>query len=437
MQNKLLAILLVAACGDSTPALTPDAPPPPPPDSPPPPVDLCDQTPSDLRTDLPWFGDNRATLQAWLDSAGCKSATYDKAHKPVALWDWDNTISKNDFGDAITYWFVANGKVLQPPNQDWHQTNPFLTDAAATALSTACGTTVAAGQPLPTNTSAYASCADEILWIYDNEETRAHAPAFGGANARRNEPDFAWTPQLMAGYTHAEIQAFTSTMLTQMLGAAPDTTQTIGTTTGENGWLRIYDQQKDLIHAAQTRGYDVWIITASPQDVIGTAAAMVGVPFDHVIGIRSMTDGAGKLLYTFEGCGPYADGQTQMIPYIQGKRCYVNKVAFGDTTATAIERRLEGQRQVFASGDSDSDVEFLRDAKYKLSINRNKGDLMCHAYNNEHDTWRVQPMFIEPKAAKATAYGCATAFVDEAGVAGASRDEGGNVIADQSDTAHP
>src|SRR5712675_51552 len=126
MQNKLisLVLLLAAACGgDNKVPLTPDAPPPPP-DSPPPPVDLCDQTPSDLRTDLVWYGDNRATLQGWLDSAGCKSATYDKAHKPIALWDWDNTISKNDFGDGITYWFVANGKVLQPPNQDWHQTNP-------------------------------------------------------------------------------------------------------------------------------------------------------------------------------------------------------------------------------------------------------------------------------------------------------------------------
>jgi phosphoserine phosphatase len=437
MTKSLLAMLLLsAACSsDNKKPPTPDSPEPPPIDAPNPPPNPCDTTPTHLRTDLAWYGNNAATLEGWLDSAGCQSAGYDKAHKPVALWDWDNTISKNDFGDAITYYFVANGLVLQPPAQDWHNTNKWLTDAAATELATACGTTVPAGQPLPTNTSAYAACADDILYIYDNETTKGGQPAFNEGNQRRLEPDFAWTPQLMAGYTHAEVQGFTTQMLTTMLAAAQDATQTIGTTT-ENGWLRIYDQQKDLIHAAQTRGYDVWIITASPQDVIGTAAQMVGVPFDHVIGIRSMVDGAGKLTYSFEGCGDVPDNQQDVIPYIQGKRCFVNKIAFRDT-ATPWIRRPDGQRQIFASGDSDSDVEFLRDARYKLAINRNKGDLMCHAYNNEHDSWRINPMFIEPKAARATAYACSTAFTDEKGAAGPSRDEGGNVIPDQSDSVHP
>jgi hypothetical protein len=438
MQNKVISLLLLAAaCGSdaTTPPPKPDAPEVTP-DAPPPPVDLCDQTPSDLRTDLAWYGDNRATLQAWLDTAGCKSATYDKTHKPIALWDWDNTISKNDFGDAITYYMVANGKVLQPPNQDWQQTSPFLTADAVSALTTACGTTVAAGQPLPTNTTAYANCADEILFIYDNATTRGGLAAFAPGNFRRNVPDFAWTPQLMAGYTHAELQQFTLAAVTPMLAATEGATQTIGTTV-ENGWLRIYDQQKDLIHAAQTRGYDVWIITASPQDTIGAVAPMVGVAYDHVVGIRSMLDANSKTTYKFEGCGPYPDNQTDVIPNIQGKRCFINRFVFGDTTPTAIERRPDGQRQVFASADTDADLEFLRDAKYKLVINRNKSDVMCHAYYNEHDTWRVQPMFIEPKAAKTSAYACGTAFVDELGVAGPSRDEGGNLIPDQTDSVHP
>jgi phosphoserine phosphatase len=426
----------IAACGSSDGnKVTPDAPviADAAPDAPP--ANACATTPTQLRTDLPWFGDNRATLTTWLDSVGCQSPTYDKNHKPVATWDWDNTISKNDFGDAITYWFIAKGKVLQPTAQNWRNSNPYFTDAAVTALTTACGTTIAAGSAFPVPTATNHDCADEMLSIYDNENTRAGAPAFNAANARRYEPAFAWTPQLLAGYTHAEIQTEVHAMLTQELGAAMDSTQTIGTTV-ENGWLRIYDQQKDLIAAAQSRGIDVWIITASPQDVIGTAAQMVGVPFDHVIGIRSMTDAGGKLLTTFEGCGTYPDGQTSIIPYIQGKRCFINKVVFGETTNALLRR--DGQRQVFAAGDSDSDVEFLRDAKYKLVINRNKADLMCHAYYDENDTWRANPMFIEPKAAKATAYACSTtAFTDEAGAAQPTRDEGGNIIPDQNDTVHP
>ncbi len=67
---------------------------------------------------------------------------------------------KNDFGDAITFYRIANGKVRQPPNQDWKQTSVYLTDAAATALITACGTTVAAGDPLPVSNPTY---VDEML----------------------------------------------------------------------------------------------------------------------------------------------------------------------------------------------------------------------------------------------------------------------------------
>jgi len=431
MQNKLIlaTLLAAAACSsDSQPDVQPDAG-----------VLLrgadtaltskCDGQPTDLRTDLAWDGSNRQTLTAWLDEAGCKSPAFDKTHRPVALWDWDNTISKNDFGDAITYWFISHGKVLQPAGQDWHNSSAYLTDAAVAALAAACGTTVPAGQPFPAPTATNHDCADEMLSIYDNETTRAGAVAWKQGNQRRLEPAFAWTPQLMAGYTHAEVQAETTAMLAVELAAAQDATQVIGTTT-ENGWLRVYDQQKDLIQAAQSRGYDVYIITASPQDVIQTAATMVNVPADHVIGIRSKTDGSGKLTTSFEGCGEVPDGG-DLIPYIQGKRCYVNKIVRGDTGAVSFERSLD--RPWFAAGDSDSDVEFVRDAHYKLAINRNKADLMCHALYNERGTWAYNAMFIEPKAKKTSAYACNTAFVDEAGVAGQTRDEGGNPIPPQTE----
>lgn len=439
MSNKHFSLLLlIAACGDGAPASPDAAINPPQPDAPTVQQTACQQlglTPAALRTDLAWYGNNRADLQAWIDAGGCTSPTFDPAHKPIATFDWDNTISKQDFGDAMTYWFIANAKVLQPPGKDWHATSAYLSDAAATALSTACGTTVAAGDPLPTNTNT--ACADEIVSIYDNEVTRGGAPAFNAVNLRRMEAAFAWTPQLMAGYTHAQVQAFTQTGITAMLNAAIDTTQTIGTTTGENGWLRINEQQKDLIHVLQSSGFDVWIITASPQDVIGAMApSLVNVPFDHVVGIRSMTDSASKLTYAFEGCGSVPDNQMELIPTIQGKRCYINKVIYGETT-NAFQRRPDGQRQYFASADTDSDVEFLRDAKYKLVINRNKSDMMCHAYYNENDSWRVNPMFIEPKPAHAP-YPCSTtAFTTETGASEPTRDEGGNIIPDQADAVHP
>jgi hypothetical protein len=382
-----------------------------------------------LRTDLAWAGTNRADLDAWLAAKGCKSAGYNKAKKPVALFDWDNTVSKNDFGDAITFYMIKEGLVLQPPSQDWKQTSAYMTDAGAAALTAACGTDVLAGQPLPTNTDT--DCANEMLSMYIDNVTTGGQTAFSGHDYRRMEPTYAWTAQLMAGYTDAEVAQFATAAIAPQLIAAQGTTQVIGTRT-VNGWLRIYDQSKDLIDVAKSHGYDVWVITASPQPVIAAFAPSVGIAADHVIGIRSWLDSAGKRTYSFHGCGTVADNNQSMISYIQGKRCWVNKVIWGDNTATAMLRRPDGERQVFGAGDSDTDIEFLRDATYRLVIDRNKTEIMCHGFYNANDTWRVNPMFIAPRAKKTSPYPCSTTgFKTEGGAGIPLRDDANNVIPDQ------
>jgi len=389
--------------------------------------------PLQMRNDLPWFGSNSTTLTTWLDSRGCEkdpSFSADPDLRPVALFDWDNTILKNDIGDAITFHLLLHDKVLQPPSQDWTKTSGYMTAEGAAALTAACGTTVAAGKPLPTSTNT--ACANEILSMYVDNLTTGGAPGFAGHDYRRMEPTYAWTAQLMAGYTHAQIEQMTLDAAGPQLEAAMGTTQVVGSRT-VNGWLRIYPQIVELIKLARSRGYDVWIITASPQDVVRAVSRLAGIEPDHVIGIRSMTDAAGKLTYAFEGCGPVADGNQSLISYIEGKRCWVNKVVFGDKTATAMDRRRD-PRQVFAAGDSDTDIEFLRDSVYKLAINRNKKELMCFAYRNEGKSWLINPMFIEPKAKQATFYPCSTTACKASdGSAGPCRDESGAVIPDQAD----
>ena len=93
---------------------------------------LC--LPSTLRADLPWHGNNRATLTTWLDSLGCASEGYKHNKPPVALFDWDNTVLKNDIGDGITFYLIKNAKVLQPPGQDWGRTSPYMTAAAPASV---------------------------------------------------------------------------------------------------------------------------------------------------------------------------------------------------------------------------------------------------------------------------------------------------------------
>src|SRR5438067_4617735 len=111
MQKPTLAftfLVTFTGCGDNPQLAAPDAPTVQI-DAPAAKPNLCKQLglePATMRADLAWYGNNRGDLTAWADSLGCASAGFDAAKRPVAMFDWDNTISKNDFGDAITYYFV-------------------------------------------------------------------------------------------------------------------------------------------------------------------------------------------------------------------------------------------------------------------------------------------------------------------------------------------
>ena len=397
----------------------------------------------DLDSKLVWYGKNREALDAMIDERGVNGAGYDPAHKPVAAFDWDNTTIKNDIGDLTTFWLLAHDKILQPPGKSWTLTSPFLTSDGAAALTAACGALAAPGQPLPTSTNA--ACADEILSLYVNGATTGAKAAFLAWNYRTMEPTYAWAAQLTAGYTPKEVAAFAQQALDAALSAPLDATQKVGTQT-VNAYARVYDQISNLIDVLQKNGFDVWVVSASPQPFVEPFAAKVNVAADHVLGIRALLDGAGKLTYNLQGCGAVPDGTNDgagkfmgnsLITYIDGKRCWINKVIFGDKTAKAAEQSPDPKLRIaFAAGDSDTDVSFLRDATaMKLVLNRNKKELMCNAYGNYGKKWLINPMFISPKAQLATPYSCSiNACKDKNGVGGPCVDEGGMPIPDQQDT---
>lgn len=382
-----------------------------------------------------WYGDNQARLQQLIDEYGKCNPYRPSRNKPVAVFDWDNTVVKNDVGDATMYWLLRNGKIRQPAKGDWTTTSRYLTPAAAKALAEACGTLAKPGAPLPTGTPGGVGCADELLAVYGTAATRSAAPAFADWDHRTIEPAYAWLPQLMQGWTAREIRGFAAAAQSENLAAPVDAKQQVGSTTA-TGWVRYYDQQKDLISGLQKAGFDVWISSASPQPVVEVWAKGVGVDPSHVIGIRNTTTGGGKFTSHLQGCGSVKDGEDTMITYVDGKRCWINKQVFGVRGAAAEKVQPAARRQVFAAGDSDTDVTFLRDAtSLRLVVNRNKNELMCRAYDNSDGKWIVNPMFIQPKKQKAAAYPCATTgFTGRDGTAGPVLRGDTSVIPDQTDT---
>ncbi|MFJ9446807.1 haloacid dehalogenase-like hydrolase [Kitasatospora sp. NPDC101235] len=383
-----------------------------------------------LAADPGWYGDNRAALQDFIDAAG--PCTRPGGH-PLAVFDWDNTLVRNDTGDATLVWMLRNSKVRQPERKDWSTTSRYLTPAAADALSTACADAAAAGQPLLTAVDT--RCADEILSVYLDAATTDHQAAFGNYDHRRIEPALAWAAQLLAGYTPDEVLAFARQARDESLAAPQGSTQTVGTRQ-VSAWVRYYGQMADLVDVLRRAGFDVRVVSASAEPVARVWAGALGIAADKVIGIRNQVGAAGELTPHLVDCGG-ADADT-VITYIEGKRCFINQEVLGISGTAAFEQAPAGRRQAFAAGDSTTDLVFVGDATgLRLTINRHMQELMCHAYDNEDGHWLVNPMFIEPLPARATRYPClTTAYTRSAGSAGPVLDSRGRVIPDQADTVH-
>jgi phosphoserine phosphatase len=171
--------------------------------------------------------------------------------------------------------------------------------------------------------------------VYSDGETRVGATAFDGYDHRRMEPAYAWAAQLLAGYHRSEVQGFAARARAESLANPIDAEQRVGTTEVTT-WARYYDQQRDLIATLRRAGFDVWIVSASPEYVVETWALGVGIGPERVVGIRTLRDRQRRLTYDLAGCGDVADGENTLIPYIDGKRCWVNTAIFGVTGAAAL-----------------------------------------------------------------------------------------------------
>ncbi|MFJ4898794.1 haloacid dehalogenase-like hydrolase [Streptomyces sp. NPDC088727] len=385
-----------------------------------------------LSDGLPWYGDNRARLQRVIDERGsCRGRG---GPRPVAAFDWDNTITKNDVTDATISWSLRHDKILRPAR--WKDTSKWLTDTADKALTEACGTEVEVGAPLPTSTDA--RCADEILQIREDGTTMSGEAAFAGEwNHRRTVPQYAWVPQLFAGHTVPELRAYTAAARTEALAAPVGATRTVGTHVLP-AYVRYYEQQRDLVRTLQRAGFDVWIVSAGSEPVTEVWSRGIGIDRAHTVAIRSVLDRKGRITTRNEGCGGTGVTEGEAIPYIDGKRCWINQEIYGIKGRAAWHRQAPDRRITLGGGDADTDVTFVGDATgAHLVLNRNKNEVMCRAYDNADGRWVVNPMFIEPLPRRTTAYPCATAAHTEPdGGFGPVRRGDGSVVPDQRDTVY-
>lgn len=114
----------------------------------------------------------------------------------------------------------------------------------------------------------------------------------------------------------------------------------------EKSGAHVFESQKKMISWLQNQGIEVFIVTASIQWAVEPAAHLVGVDFDHVLGIQTKIDKDGKV--TEEQFGP--------ITWRQGK-------------AEALLERTQGVAPVFCAGNTLGDISLIEtSAGAKLAI---------------------------------------------------------------------
>ncbi len=381
-----------------------------------------------------WYGDNARLIQRAIDKKGRCSWPGGRAPqvKPYAVFDWDNTVIKNDISDQTIFWMLRNDKILQPPGRNWHNTSRYMTVEGAAGLRKACGSLARPGQPLPTSTNV--ACADELLSVRKTQKTTDGKEVFAGANERYMEASYAWVAQILQGYTPAQVRSIASKARTEALNAPIGTTQQVGSHM-ETGWIRYYPEMRDLIRTLKRAGITPWVVSASPKEFADVWGPGVGIDSAHTLGIMQLKR-QGKLTGHLKGCGGLPDGSDAIMTYIDGKRCFINQEILGVNGPRALRPMPALLRPTVAGGDATTDISMVKDATgVHVVLNRNRAELMCVAYDNEDGRWAVNPMFIQPLPKLPGLYPCSTtAYTDASGNPGPVRRADGSIIPDQEDT---
>ncbi len=378
-----------------------------------------------------WPAPAAATINAYIAGHGAAARGYDPRRPPVAVFDWDNTVIYNDIGAATVRWMIEHGLVRQPPDADWARTSRYLTEAAAQALAAACGADVPPGERLPTDTDA--DCARALLGLYDGGELPAGAPAFAGYDHRRLRGTTSWQQVLLTGYTPDEARAIAASVLEAHLGAPLGATRTVGGVEVA-GSIRVQEPVRRLITVLQANGFDIWVVSASPQPVVEAAASLVGVEPDRVIGIRAVLDADGRYSYDLQGCGDVATGENSVLTYIEGKRCWINQVIYGLEGREAFRAQREPSlRPAIVAGDATTDVDMLRDATgLRIVFDRHYDELMCYALAGEGAPWVTVDPFVVAPAPRETPYPCSSsACLARDGSRGPCLSDSGALLPDQ------
>ncbi|MDN0085669.1 HAD family hydrolase [Crenobacter sp. SG2305] len=318
-----------------------------------------------------WSPLNAKRIQAVIDEYGVKSKGYRANKRPYAVFDWDNTCIMNDCEEALLMYQINHLQYKLTPDEFaevmWKDVpkGPFMKD-----YSTVDGKQV-------TMEDLAADVEADYRWLHANYKGLAGDKSLEEIQASDQFKDFRaklyfmydaicdtypveigykWIIYFYKNMTTAELQAMAEASNNQDLGdglrkvkyESPKTLPGKAGVVADTHFhgIRIHEEIRALMHALRANGIDVYVSTASIDDVVRVFAGHpnygYGVPPENVIGLRlEMQD--GKYVSSYKAGWHFNWGPGKTVG-IQNE--LVSKKGYGP---------------VLLAGDSDGDAWMLRD----------------------------------------------------------------------------
>lgn len=332
-----------------------------------------------------WSPRNRQLIADLIASHGNTAPGYKASRRPYAVFDWDNTSIMNDCEEALlmhqinTLSFRLTPAEFSAIIRQNVPPGPFTADfknaaGAVVDLESICADLDAdyaflhanfkgfAGSKTLEEISATAQFLDfraKLYYLYEavNDTHGVHV-------------GYPWVIYFFANMSVAEVKALTEASNDAALGAALSKTRYTSPVAqaGKAGvvsvthfhGIRLCTEIGGLMDAFRAHGIDVYVSTASLEDVVAVFAGLpkygYNVPAQNVLGLRLERD-----------------GEIYKNAYLKGW-----PLNWGPGKTEVIKRELSGQKgygPIFVAGDSDGDYDMLRDfpdTRLGMIVNRMK-----------------------------------------------------------------
>ncbi|MCX5797611.1 MAG: hypothetical protein NTY77_19140 [Elusimicrobia bacterium] len=306
-----------------------------------------------------WLPENKARLERLIREHGRGAPGYDPKRPPLATFDWDNTMIRNDIGEAVFYRAIKElAFKFEQGDKFWgFIPKEFGRDALRADYEAIAKLPLAQAQRTP----EYRRYRKHFHEVY--ERVKKEGPGLG--------LDYGWLVQLMVGFSPGELERFADETIAEEL-AKPLGEELIAGFDGDPSPVKIasgirpHKEMFDLVRRLQEAGWEVRIVSATAEWIVARFAALAGIPPERAHGVRvRLRRGRLTTLLTQRTWG-------------QGK---------ADTIL-----RLAGRPSLLAGGDSNSDTQMLELSQgERLVVDFGREPLRGKARERG---WLLQPPFV-------------------------------------------